>query len=95
MAYYPEQFYDSRHDIVGYYDNGELVAWTMVYKITSEVAESLQFAWNYKNPKLHLGIKSLRNECALYKSLGYRYYMLGEADEYKTKINGFEILGPR
>jgi len=27
--------------------------------------------------------------------LGFDYLYLGEANDYKKKINGFEILGPR
>ena len=43
----------------------------------------------------NLGIKSLKNECAIYKKRGFDYLYLGQADHYKTKIDGFEILGPR
>ena len=39
-------------------------------------------------------IKSLETECAYYKSQGYKYYYLGEAHKYKSKFNGFELLGP-
>ena len=39
-------------------------------------------------------IETMKHECALYKSLGYRYLYLGGADEYKEEITGFEILGP-
>ena len=52
-----------------------------------------QFAWDYANPKLRLGIESLKNECAKYKARGYKYLYLGSADEYKSQIDGFEILG--
>jgi hypothetical protein len=31
----------------------------------------------------------------MYKKRGFDYLYLGEADPYKTKINGFEILGAR
>jgi hypothetical protein len=54
---------------------------------------SVQFAWDYANPELRLGIKSIEHECAYYKSLGYKYYYLGEAHKYKENFDGFEILG--
>jgi hypothetical protein len=38
-------------------------------------------------------IESLKNECAIYKSRGFKYLYLGEAAEYK-KIDGYELLGP-
>jgi hypothetical protein len=31
----------------------------------------------------------------MYKKRGFEYLYLGEADPYKTKIDGFEILGAR
>lgn len=84
-----------QNDIIGYYDEEDkLVAFSCIMIQDHESVEALQFAWDYKTPKLHLGIKSLRNECAIYKSKGYRYLYLGEAHSYKKQIKGFEILGP-
>ena len=80
--------------IIGYYDGDVLVAFSMICEFDNENAEAYQFAWDYANPKLHLGIKSLRNECAIYKELGYKYLYIGGADEYKQKIDGFEIMSP-
>lgn len=80
--------------IIGYYDGDVLVAFSMICEFDNENAEAYQFAWDYANPKLHLGIKSLRNECAIYKELGYKYFYIGGADEYKQKIDGFEIMSP-
>ena len=56
--------------------------------------ESVQFAWNYKEPKLRLGIESLKTECAIYRDRGFQYLYLDYAHEYKKNIQGFEILGP-
>ena len=53
---YPEEFVAKQNDIIGYYDKNRLVAWSMMYKINSQVLEALQFAWDYENPKLKLGI---------------------------------------
>jgi hypothetical protein len=80
------------NDVIGYYDSTNLVAWSVVTKYNSEDVYSVQFAWDYANPNLRLGIKSIEHECAYYKSLGYKYYYLGEAHKYKQNIQGFEIL---
>ena len=92
---FPEEYYDIRNDVIGYYNEDTLVAFSLMRRYNNKNVEAVQFAWNYRNPKLKLGIISLRSECALYKRLGFDYLYLGEANEYKKKINGFEILGPR
>jgi hypothetical protein len=94
MPIFDSEYTDMSNDIIGYYDQDNLVAFSIVRKYDQDNVEALQFAWNYHNPKLRLGIKSLEHECALYKKLGYQYLYLGGADEYKSKIAGFEILGP-
>ena len=81
------------NDVVGYYDNTDLVAWSVVTKYNKDDVYSVQFAWDYANPDLRLGVKSIEHECAYYKSLGYKYYYLGEAHKYKENFQGFEILG--
>jgi hypothetical protein len=80
--------------IMGYYDGDVLVAFSMISIYDSENTEAVQFAWDYANPKLRLGIESLKNECAVYKERGYKYLYIGGADQYKFKINGFEIMNP-
>lgn len=82
------------NNIIGYYDGDVLVAFSMICEFDNENAEAYQFAWDYANPKLHLGIASLRNECAIYKEKGFKYLYIGGADEYKQKIDGFEIMSP-
>ena len=89
---YKEQFTEDKHEVLGYYDNDKLVAWSLIYLINDDVVECFQFAWDYKNPELKLGYKSLFNECALYKSRGYKTLLLGEADEYKKSLDGFKIF---
>jgi hypothetical protein len=85
---------DKYTDVIGYYPNDKLSAFSIVKRYDRENAEALQFAWDYKNPELRLGIESLKHECAYYKSQGYKYLYLGLADEYKSQIDGYEILGP-
>jgi arginyl-tRNA--protein-N-Asp/Glu arginylyltransferase len=86
------EFTWSHNDVIGYYNNTKLVAWSVVTKYNKDDVYSVQFAWDYLNPELRLGIKSIEHECAYYKSLGYKYYYLGEAHKYKQTFQGFEIL---
>lgn len=94
MPIFDSEFTDQKNDVIGYYCNGKLVAFSLIRKYDAENVEAIQFAWDYQEPKLRLGIESLKSECALYKELGYKYLYLGEADEYKKKIDSFELLGP-
>ena len=91
---FKEELLHNNVQIIGYFDNSNLVAFSYLYILNNKNVECNQFAWNYNNPKLHLGIKSLRHECAFYKSKGYEYLYLGEDDTYKQDIDGFETLGP-
>tara|TARA_Y100001937_G_C7069732_1_gene307792 strand:- start:182 stop:640 length:459 start_codon:yes stop_codon:yes gene_type:complete len=92
---YAEELDPKVNDIIGYYDQNRLVAWSMIKIINPDVIEAMQFAWNYKNPKLKLGINSMKTECALYKELRYKIIILGEAHNYKRSINGFKIFGTK
>ena len=82
--------------VFGYYDNGELCAFSITVPLPSKLTVLAdQFAWNYKNPKLKLGYKSIRSEIAYYKNLGYEYFILGDDDDkYKKEIQGFELITP-
>ena len=91
---YPEEFVAKQNDIIGYYNKNRLVAWSMMYKINAQVLEAIQFAWDYENPKLKLGIQSMKTECAIYKEQGYKIIILGEAHNYKRSIDGFSVFGP-
>lgn len=94
MPIFESEFVDPKNEVIGYFDNNALVAFSLLRLFDNTNVEAVQFAWDYKNPKLRLGIKSLQNECALYKERGYKHLYLGGADEYKLKIDGFELLGP-
>jgi len=94
MPLFDSFFIDRTIDIWGYLNREkELVAFSIVKKHDEKNAESLQFAWDYKNPELEIGYESLKHECTVYKQLGYRYLYLGEADAYKSKLQGYEVLG--
>jgi hypothetical protein len=86
------EFYNN--DIIAYYDNDKIEAFSMIGRYDNKNAENYQFAWTYHNPNLMLGLKSLEHECATYKALGYDYLYLGGPDNYKQQFDGFEILGP-
>jgi len=82
-------------EVLGYLKNEKIIAFSLIYlypSVNSVAAE--QFAWNYADPKLRLGYKSLENECARYKKAGYNYLYIGEHNDYKENFDGFEILGP-
>lgn len=93
MPIFDQQYLDNNTDIIGYRNQSQLIAFSLVRKYDATNAESVQFAWDYANPKLRLGIESLKNECAIYKALGFTYLYIGGADEYKQTIPGFELLG--
>jgi len=93
MPIFDCEYTDPKTDVIGYFDHNKLEAFSLIKKYDSSSVEAIQFAWTYHNPQLRLGIKSLEHECALYKKMGFKFLYLGEANEYKSKIDGFEILG--
>ena len=94
MPIFDSEYIDQRNDVIGYWYNDKLVAFSLLRRYDYINVEAVQFAWDYAEPKLGLGISSLKNECAYYKQRGFQYLYLGGADEYKKKIQGFETLGP-
>ena len=94
MPLFDSQFTDPDTDVLGYYDNDSLVAFSIIKRYDDENALCAQFAWNYRNPKLRLGIESLRTECAIYRERGFKYLYLDQAHLYKQGVTGFELLGP-
>ena len=54
----------------------------------------MQFAWDYENPKLKLGFKSLRNEIAVYRDPGYKTMTIDEDMKYKSEVQGYKLFGP-
>lgn len=89
---FENEYHDKNTEVLGYYNNGILVAFSLIKILDSKNVDALQFAWDYKNPKLRLGIKSLENECAIYKARNFKYLHLGLYDKYKSTFAGFEIL---
>lgn len=94
MPIFDSQYRDPDTDIIGYYDQGDLAAFSMIKRYDGHNALCAQFAWNYRRPKLRLGIESLKTECAIYKEREFKYLYLDQAHLYKQAIDGFELLGP-
>lgn len=92
LPIYLEDVQQSNSEIIGYFDKQELVAFSLILLYPSRKSVTAdQFAWDYKNPKLKLGYKSIRSECARYKRLGFKYFHLGDYYNYKADLKGFEI----
>ena len=94
MPIFDSRYTDPMTDVIGYYDNNKLVAFSLIKRYDNENALCDQFAWNYHNPRLRLGIETLQTECAIYRERGFRYLYLEQAHLYKQSIDGFELLGP-
>jgi hypothetical protein len=94
MPIFHAQYLDPIADVIGYYHDNQMVAWSLVRKWDQHNAFCELFAWTYHQPRLRLGIQTLKTECAIYKSKGYRYLYVDQASTYKNEIDGYEILGP-
>jgi hypothetical protein len=93
MPMFHSRYNDPMADIIGYYDNKKLVAFSLIRKFDLHNAQCDQFAWTYHRPKLRLGIETMKTECAIYKARGFKYLYLEQAHLYKQDMDGFEILG--
>jgi hypothetical protein len=94
MPLFDSQFTDRMTDVIGYREDGELVAFSLMKRLDDKNVLASQFAWTYHNPRTRLGIESLKTECAIYRDRGFEYLYLDQAHLYKQGIEGFEILGP-
>ena len=94
MPIFDSRYTDTMTDVIGYYDHDRLVAFSLIRRYDDHNALCDQFAWNYNNPKLRLGIETMKAECAIYKARGFQYLYLEQAHFYKSSMDGFEILGP-
>jgi hypothetical protein len=94
MPMFHSRYLDPMADVIGYYDQDHLVAWSLIRRFDDHNALCDQFAWTYHEPKMRLGIETLKTECAIYRDRGFEYLYLEQAHLYKSEIDGFEILGP-
>jgi hypothetical protein len=93
MPLFESQFTDPSTDVIGYHEDGKLVAFSLMKRYDSKNVLASQFAWTYHNPRTRLGIESLKTECAIYRERGFQYLYLDQAHLYKQGLEGFEILG--
>jgi hypothetical protein len=93
MPLFDSQFTDPMTDVIGYSEDGQLVAFSLMKRYDKENVLASQFAWTYQNPRTRLGIESLKTECAIYRDQGYKFLYLDQAHLYKQGLEGFEILG--
>jgi hypothetical protein len=93
MPLFDSQFTDPATDVIGYKQDGKLVAFSLIKRYDNKNVLASQFAWTYHNPKTRLGIESLKTECAIYRERGFQYLYLDQAHLYKQGLEGFEILG--
>lgn len=94
MPIFDSRYTDPMTDVLGYYDEDQLVAFSLIRRYDQYHALCDQFAWTYHRPQLRLGIETMKTECAMYRAQGFRYLYLEQAHLYKAEIDGFEILGP-
>lgn len=94
MPIFDSRYTDPMTDVIGYYDQDKLAAFSLIRRYDEKNALCDQFAWNYNNPRLRLGIRTLQTECAIYKARGFEYLYLEQAHLYKQSMDGFELLGP-
>lgn len=94
MPMFSSRLTDPMADVIGYYDRGALVAWSLIRRYDDHHALCDQFAWTYHDPKKRLGIETMKTECAIYKARGFHFLYLEQAHLYKQELQGFEILGP-
>ena len=94
MPIFDSQYQDPMTDVIGYYEEDCLVAFSLMKRYDDKNVLASQFAWTYHNPKTRLGVESLKTECAIYRERGFRYLYLDQAHLYKQVLEGFEILGP-
>jgi hypothetical protein len=57
MPLFDSQFTEPGMDLIGYRDQGELVAFSMMKRYDDKNLLAAQFAWNYRKPRLRLGIQ--------------------------------------
>jgi hypothetical protein len=93
MPLFDSQFTDPMTDVIGYQEQGKLVAFSLMKRYDDCNVLASQFAWTYHNPRTRLGVESLKTECAIYRERGFDYLYLDQAHLYKQGLEGFEILG--
>jgi hypothetical protein len=94
MPMFRSRYTDPTTDVIGYFDQNKMTAFSLIKRYDDKNAECVQFAWTYHDPRTRLGIETMKTECAIYKARGFDYLYLEQAHLYKKEIEGFELLGP-
>jgi hypothetical protein len=94
MPMIPGRLTASDTEIIGYHERGRLVAWSMYRIWDQHNILSDHFAWDYREPGLRLGIRSIETECAIYRDRGYRFMYFESVEPYMLDLQGFKVLGP-
>jgi hypothetical protein len=94
MPMFESRLRDPMADVIGYWDRDRMVAFSLIRRFDDKNAICDQFAWTYHDPRLRLGIETMKTECAIYRARGFDYLYLEQAHLYKSEIEGFELLGP-
>ena len=94
MPMFRSRYTDPMTDVIGYFDQNKMIAFSLIKRYDDKNAECVQFAWTYHDPRTRLGIETMKTECAIYKARGFDYLYLEQAHLYKKEIEGFELLGP-
>ena len=85
------KYYTKDKKIQEVYYNDKLIALS-IFRIKPYFL-ALVFFWDYNDPKLQIGYRSLYNQILLAKKYGYTYFYLGtiydKSSLWKTKLNGF------
>lgn len=93
MPMVPGRFSVPNTEVFGYYEQDRLIAWSMYRIWDSHTVVVDHHAWDYANPKLRLGIRSLQNECAIYRDRGYQFMYFESTEPYMLGLQGFKMLG--
>lgn len=80
-------------EIIGYHNGSRLVAWSMYRVWDQHNVLSDHFAWDYRDPCLRLGVRSIENECAIYRKRGFRCMYFESVEPYMMDLQGFAMLG--
>lgn len=89
----PGRFTIPNTEVYGYYNQDKLIAWSMYRIWDKENIVIDHHAWDYENPELRIGLRSLQNECAIYRNQGYQFMYFESVELYMLSLQGFEILG--
>ena len=85
---------DDNKKIILHYYKSKLIAFAIVEEFKKSII-GIQFAWDYENPKLRIGLMQNNVLADIYKNKGIEYYYLGmsygKECVYKNRYHGFEF----